>query len=93
MDALRAKFGDFAVIQGGAKGADSLCGLWAKSKGLPTIVVEANWARYDKAAGSIRNQWMLDFCEPNYVVAFPGGIGTRNMIDKSKLKGITVWEL
>lgn len=93
MNALRAKFGDFAVIHGGAKGADSLAELWAKTKGIPTIAVEANWQFYDKAAGSLRNQWMLDFCEPNYVVAFPGGVGTRNMISKSKLKGITVWEL
>lgn len=92
LDALRKTLGEFAVIHGGAKGADAMCGLWAARNGLPVIVVEANWHSYGKAAGSLRNQWMLHFCEPGYVVAFPGGSGTRNMIQQSKDKGLTVWE-
>lgn len=93
LDRLREMFGDFVVIQGGAKGADDLCALWARSKGLPVITVEANWSFYQKAAGAIRNQWMLDFCLPTYAVAFPGGKGTSDMIEKCKSNGLTVWQL
>jgi hypothetical protein len=89
---LREVLGDFAIIHGGAKGADSLCGTWGKSQGLPVIVVEANWNIHDKGAGSIRNKWMLDYCEPTYVVAFSGGVGTQDMIRKSKAANLTVWE-
>ena len=34
---------------------------------------------------------MLDY-GPEYVVAFPGGRGTANMIDVAKERGLTVWQ-
>lgn len=63
----------FCVIHGGAKGADSLAGSVAASRGLPVVVVPANWGFYKLAAGPVRNTWMLDFCAPTYAVRFPGG--------------------
>lgn len=85
--------GDFVVIHGGAKGADSLCALWAASKGLPVITVYLNWHIYKNGAGAVRNSWMLEFCAPNYAVAFPGGTGTADMVAKLNSKRITVWDL
>jgi len=78
------------VIHGGARGADILAAQWAKSKGIPAVEVLANWDYYQKAAGPIRNKWMLEFCEPDIVVAFPGGRGTANMIEQAEAKGIKV---
>ena len=80
------------IIQGGARGADSLAGLWAKSTGSPCAVVSANWDHYNKAAGAIRNRWMLEL-QPDLVVAFEGGYGTANMIKQAKQKGIEVIEV
>lgn len=91
LDQLRQAAGDFAVIHGGAEGADSLCATWGKSKGLPVIRVDANWYFYDKGAGHVRNGWMLDFCFPTYAVAFPGGTGTADMIEQCEARGIPVW--
>lgn len=82
----------FAVIHGGARGADSAAGRWARQHGLPEIVVNANWDRHGKAAGSMCNQWMLDFCHPTYAIAFPGGPGTRDMTRRCAAAGIAVWE-
>lgn len=79
-----------AIIQGGARGADLQGKLYGRLNGLPVIEVEANWNYYDKAAGHIRNQWMLDFCSPDLVVAFPGGRGTESMVEKANKAGIEV---
>ena len=90
---LRQMLGDFAVIQGGACGADRLAKEWAQSAGLPSIEVAANWTHYGKGAGATRNSWMLDFCFPTYAVAFPGGPGTADMARKCEARGVPVWRL
>ena len=77
------------LIHGAARGADRLAGMWAKSRELELIEVPAEWDRYGKAAGHIRNSEMLTH-KPNLVVAFPGGKGTSNMIKKALSKKITV---
>jgi len=81
----------FAIIHGGARGADILAGNWGKSKGFPVIQVDANWDFYQKAAGGIRNQWMIDVCCPTYAVAFPGGVGTRDMTRRLRAADISVY--
>lgn len=91
LDELRSTLGDFVVIHGAARGADRACGMWGESRGLPVIVMRANWQIYAKAAGSIRNQWMLTHCTPTYAVAFPGGAGTRDMIARLSSANVPVW--
>lgn len=93
LDQLREKYGDFAIVHGGARGADTCWDFYGRTKGLPVAVVNANWSFYDKKAGPVRNRWMLELFQPNMVVAFPGGAGTRDMISISKLAGVVVWEL
>lgn len=82
----------FCVIHGGARGADRMGSYWAIQHGYPLITMPANWSFYGKQAGSLRNGWMLDFGLPDLVIAFPGGIGTANMVKQSKGRGILVWE-
>ena len=69
-----------AIIHGGARGADLMAKQFAIKYGIAEIQVDANWRYYDYKAGPIRNAWMLQYCEPNIVIAFPGGTGTENMI-------------
>jgi hypothetical protein len=80
------------VVQGGAKGADLLAKQWALSRGIHCAQVDAMWDYYQKAAGYRRNSAMLEL-KPIYAVAFPGGKGTKMMIDLCKKAGITVWEI
>ena len=82
-----------AIIHGNCKGADKLSGEWAKTKGIPVITVDANWDYYNKSAGHIRNYCMLKFCEPDLVIAFPGGRGTAGMIEKARKAGVNVVEV
>lgn len=70
------------IVQGGATGADRLAKLWAISKGIPEFECKANWTKFQKAAGSIRNNWMLQWFKPDLVIAFPApeSRGTWHMI-------------
>jgi hypothetical protein len=78
------------LIHGCARGADTLCGNWAKRRGIPCIEVPANWKAHGKAAGPLRNGWMLDL-NPIGLVAFPGGRGTADMIRQAQARGIKVY--
>jgi hypothetical protein len=83
-----------AIVQGAARGVDSIAGLYAIEHGLANIEVAANWDFYRKAAGPIRNRWMLNFCQPDLVLAFPSedSIGTRNMMEIAAKAGVEVIE-
>lgn len=78
------------IIHGGAKGADRLAGMWAEAAGVPVEVYNADWAKYGKAAGVLRNQQMLDESKPDTVIAFAGGRGTFDMIRRARSAGIKV---
>jgi hypothetical protein len=47
------------VIHGGAHGADMLAGQEAARRGLHVIAMPADWTRFGRTAGPIRNQQML----------------------------------
>lgn len=77
------------VIHGNARGADSLAYDWARENGVEVIPCPADWEIHGKAAGPVRNQKMIQY-KPDLVIAFPGGKGTKDMVDKAKREGIPV---
>jgi hypothetical protein len=81
------------VIHGGARGADTLAGEWAKLNRIPIQVYRADWGKHGKAAGPLRNKQMLVEGKPDMVLAFPGGRGTANMIAQAREAGVTVEEV
>lgn len=80
------------IIHGDAKGADSWANDWAIKNYQPRHVYPAQWDIYGKPAGVIRNRAMLS-CNPELVIAFPGGKGTANMVKIAKEAGIEVKEI
>ena len=58
------------IIHGCAKGADSLAGNLAMRRNLGILRFPAQWDKYGRAAGPIRNQEMLDYGKPTLVVYF-----------------------
>ncbi len=90
MDEIHAKTPVDLVISGKARGADALGEQWAKEKNIPVDPYPANWNDHGKAAGPIRNQQMLNEGKPDLVVAFPGGNGTRDMINRAKKANVRV---
>jgi hypothetical protein len=83
---------DITIISGAASGADEFAIDWALSNWTDFKEYKANWARYGRAAGPIRNKQMLVEGNPDLVVAFPGGKGTANMVKQAKEVGIEVLE-
>lgn len=81
------------VIQGGARGADTLALAWAAGHSIQRKTFHADWHAYGKAAGPMRNQQMLDEGKPNLVVAFPGGHGTADMVARARAAGIEIVEI
>jgi hypothetical protein len=85
-----------SVICGGANGADLLGKMWAIEHGVPVIDMPADWKKYGKSAGMIRNRDMANIADQ--LVAFWDGIspGTRNMIDTMKRMGkpitVIIWK-
>jgi hypothetical protein len=79
------------VVQGCARGADSMAGLWARAHGKIEHRHPADWAFYGAHAGTIRNEMMLR-AHPDIerVIAFPGGAGTEDMIARARAKGVYV---
>ena len=79
------------VIEGEAKGADTLARLAAESLGIEVLRFPADWEKYGRAAGPIRNSQMLKEGNPDVVVGFHGNIveskGTRDMLTRAKKAG------
>jgi len=83
---------NFVLVHGAAPGADTLASQWGE---WVQVIVEphpADWDKYGKAAGMIRNQEMLD-SGVDGVVAFPGGVGTAGMVRIARKAGVPVWDL
>jgi predicted Rossmann-fold nucleotide-binding protein len=90
LDKLHAKHRFSIVIAGGAKGADTLARDWAKLREVPVKVYVAAWERFGPKAGPIRNQRMLEKGKPDLVIAFPGGHGTADMVEKARQAGVEI---
>jgi len=80
---------------GAAKGADSNAEAWAFKRGLIVCQWPAEWGKYGKAAGRIRNRRMVremqrvqDLC---VLLSFPGGRGTAHMTNSCREAGLNVF--
>lgn len=81
------------VIHGGATGADFHAATWAIARGFEVVMFEADWAKHGRAAGPIRNTKMLVEGKPDVVLAFPGGRGTADMVNKAKKAGVRIQQI
>ena len=82
------------IIHGEARGADDIARKVALRNCWPSLGVPADWARYGKSAGPIRNIFMLDEFKPHIVLGFfmPGSRGTIHCMTEARVKGIPVRE-
>lgn len=73
LDGIRMGTGDdpdFVVIEGEAKGADTLARTWAETWKLDVEPYPADWNRYGKSAGFVRNKQMIEEGKPDLAVGF-----------------------
>jgi len=81
------------IVSGGAPGIDSLAEQYAQNKDIPIKIYPADWDKYGRRAGPIRNTQIVDAC--THLLALPDSksIGTLDTIKKAELKGIRVMKL
>lgn len=83
------------IVHGDAAGADKMCGYVAEKLGYPVHKIPANWSKFGRAAGPIRNREMLkQHPDIGLVLAFHDDIehskGTKDMITRARAAGIPV---
>lgn len=71
------------VIEGGQRGADTLCRKEAKRRGIPVQTVKANWSIGPKA-GPIRNQKMVAMAKSCEVTSTDRVVGLAFLAPQSK---------
>lgn len=81
---------DVVIISGMASGVDTTAVDWAMVNWTSLECFPAEWDKYGRSAGYIRNKQMLDKGKPDIVLAGPGGRGTANMIDIAEKAGVEV---
>jgi len=82
LDTLYKMYKFKCLRHGAASGADTLSGVWARDHKIEVQEFPANWAYFGRSAGYNRNlQMMCSKPIPDLVIAFPGGKGTKNMVD------------
>ena len=86
----KKKTHNIVIISGHARGADSFGEKYASDEDLDLEIYPADWKKYGKSAGFMRNEQMADIADA--VIAFWNGEshGTKHMIDIAEEKGLNV---
>ncbi len=68
------------IISGTARGVDRLGERWAEEHGVPVVQYPAEWGKYGRGAGVVRNREMA--ADADYAVILWDGVsnGTHNMV-------------
>jgi hypothetical protein len=85
------------LLHGDARGADQTIGRAAHQLGWRVQSLPAEWGRYGRTAGPIRNRRLLEqalveaqahtspsFSASVLVIAFPGGAGTASLVQQAR---------
>ncbi len=82
--------GTTSLVTGGAKGVDTLAEQYAKTHGIPVIVIKPDYAKYGRRAPLVRNLAIID--QADHVVALWDGIskGTKYVIDQCHKRGVSI---
>jgi len=70
------------VVCGEASGADKLGKEWAEKNSIPVKSFPADWNKYGKSAGPIRNKEMAKYADSLIAIWDGSSRGTKNMINE-----------
>ena len=68
------------VVSGGARGVDFLGESWATENHIPIKRFPADWEKYGRRAGAIRNELMGDYAEALIAVILNNSRGSEHMV-------------
>ena len=81
-----------SVISGTAWGMDRLGEQWAKRAGVPVTRKPADWSRFGKRAGFVRNKQMAETADCLICIHCDSN-GAKHMIEEMKKLGKPVYEV
>lgn len=79
------------VVWGCAAGIDSLGAEWATEQRIQLKAFPADWNRYGRAAGPIRNERMAEYADALVAIWDGRSKGTYNMIQEANRHGLLVF--
>jgi hypothetical protein len=80
-----------AIVSGGARGADKYGENWAEEQSINVYRYLADWEKYGKRAGPLRNKLMSENAEGLIAIWDGKSRGTCNMIELAKENGLRVF--
>lgn len=78
------------IVSGGAKGADYIGETFARDFGIPLKKFPANWNKFGRSAGHIRNKEMAQYAEACIVLWDGASKGSASMIKLAKEHGLSL---
>lgn len=82
------------IVSGGAKGIDTFAERYAKDNNIKLIVFEAEWDKYGKSAGPMRNNYIVE--SSTHILGLPRknkSVGTYDTLRKARAKNLHVTEI
>ena len=90
MDFLLQNKKEVVILCGEARGADSLGKRYAQERGFPVQSFPADWQRFGRAAGPLRNRQMSACADACVVFWVGGSAGSANMIEEARRAGLAL---
>ncbi|KQT28386.1 hypothetical protein ASG57_17110 [Bradyrhizobium sp. Leaf396] len=78
------------VVHGSIAGVGIIAEAWARRHGIAVVRYPPNWEFYGKKAEGLRCDFMLTDSRPDFVVAFPGGRHTADLVQRAINVGLAV---
>lgn len=79
------------LVSGTAPGVDRLGESWAAKHQIPIRRFPADWTKYGKRAGYLRNELMAQHADALILVWDGASKGSRHMLDIARKRGIHVY--
>ena len=82
------------IVSGGCpSGADAAGERWASENDVGVLRFKAEWEKYGKAAGPIRNKKMAEYADALLLIWDGKSPGSRNMREEMKKLGKKIYEV
>lgn len=79
------------VVCGMARGVDMLGYHWATQRGIPVKSFPADWQRFGRRAGMVRNIEMAEYVDAAIVIWDGSSSGTKHMLNTIIKLGKPLW--
>lgn len=90
MDFLLQNKKEVVILCGEARGADALGKRYAQERGFPVQSFPADWQRFGRAAGPLRNRQMAACADACVVFWVGGSAGSASMVAEARRAGLAL---